>query len=209
MSGTPLGPGSVLAGRFRLDVLLDGPERAGLWRATDRVLARNVAVHVLPDTDPRAGALLTAARTSALVSDVRLLRVLDAAAEDGLVYVVNEWGSGASLDRLLADGPVAPRRAAWVVREVAEAIATAHRNGVAHGRLVPENVMVTDAGSVKVIGFVIDEVLNGRPDFTHHRVTGGEPLDSFAADVVNLGALLYAALVQRWPGTEGSRLPAA
>ena len=159
MAGTPFGPGTVLARRFSLDDLLDEFDGARFWRATDQTLARSVAVHVLPTSDPRAGSLLTAARTSALVTDGHLLRVLDAAEEDGVVYVVNEWGTGVSFDRLLAEGPLSPRRAAWVVKEVAEAIATAHRNGVAHGRLLPENVMISEAGSVKVIGFVIDAVL--------------------------------------------------
>ena len=163
MAETPVGPGTLLAGRFSLDDLLDESGGARFWRATDRTLARSVAVHVLPDTDPRATSLLTAARTSALVGDGHLLRVLDAAAEDGVVYVVNEWGSGVSLDRLLSDGPLSPRRAAWVVKEVAEAITTAHRSGVAHGRLLPENVMISEAGSVKLVGFVIDAVLRTTP----------------------------------------------
>ena len=172
-------------------------------------LARSVAVHVLPDSDPRADALLTAARTSALVSDAHLLRVLDAATEDGVVYVVNEWGSGVSLDRLLVGGPAVRRaRAAWVVKEVAEAIATAHRNGVAHGRLLPENVMVTESGSVKLIGFVVDAVLRPRPD-AHPQAGSPAATRSSAheSDVLNLAGLLYAALVGRWPGTEGSTTP--
>ena len=209
MGTTPPGPGTVLAGRFVLEDLLDEDDAARLWRATDRVLARDVAVNVLPESDPRSPALLTAARTSALVSDPRLLRVLDAASGDGVVYVVNEWGAGVSLDRLLVDGTLEPRRAARVVRDVAEAIATAHRNGVAHGRLLPENVMVTEAGSVKVIGFVVSSALRDSPGQLRRRVTGGDPLDAFEADVVDLGALLYAALVGRWPGTEGSAVPVA
>ena len=213
VTGTPFGPGSVLAGRFVLEDLLDESDGARFWRATDRILARNVAVHVLPDADPRADALLTAARSSALVSDPRLLRVLDAASADGVVYVVNEWGSGVSLDRLLAEGPLSPRRAAWVVKEVAEAISTAHRNGVAHGRLLPENVMISETGAVKVIGFVIDAVLRNPPGHGAgsgaRRVTGGEPVSPHESDVLNLAGLLYAALVGRWPGTEGSTIPAA
>ena len=67
MVDTPFGPGTVLAGRFTLDDLLDEHGGARFWRATDQTLARSVAVHVLPDTDPRADSLLTAARTSALV----------------------------------------------------------------------------------------------------------------------------------------------
>jgi Protein kinase domain len=201
------GPGTVLAGRFALEDLLDESAGALFWRATDQVLARSVAVHVLPDTDPRAGALLDAARSSALVSDPHLLRVLDAAAADGVVYVVNEWGSGVSLDRLLADGALSPRRAAWVVLEVAQAISTAHRNGVAHGRLLPENVMISETGTVKLIGFVVDAVL--RYADGQRLVTDGTSVSPHQSDVLNLAALLYAALVGRWPGTTGSTIPVA
>jgi serine/threonine protein kinase len=209
VAATPFGPGTVLAGRFTLDDLIGDTDGARFWRATDRTLARNVAVHVIAEDDERADSLLTAARTSALVTDGHLLRVLDAAREDGVVYVVNEWGSGVSLDRLLEEGPLSPRRAAWVVKEVAEAIATAHRNGVAHGRLLPENVMITEAGSVKLIGFVVDAVLRGQTGRAQRRVTGGDPMSAHESDVVNLGALLYAALVGRWPGSEGSTVPTA
>ncbi|MGN6575273.1 MAG: protein kinase family protein, partial [Nocardioides sp.] len=201
---TPVGPGTLLAGRFVIEDLLDDTGGARFWRATDKILARSVAVHVIADDDPRSEALLNAARTSATVSDGHLLRVLDAATEDGVTYVVNEWGHGISLDRLLTEGPLSPRRAAWVVKEVAEAISTAHRHGIAHGRLLPENVMVTEAGSVKLIGFVVDAVLRGRDQA---RVGGGRALGEHEADVVNLAALLYAGLVARWPGTDGSSLP--
>jgi hypothetical protein len=202
----PIGPGTLLARRFLLEDLLDESEGARFWRATDRILARDVAVHVVPDDDPRSAAMLSAARTSATVTDGHLLRVLDAASEDGVSYVVNEWGTGVSLDRLLDDGPLTPRRAAWVVKEAAEAITTAHRHGVAHGRLLPENVVITDSGSVKLIGFVVDAVLRGNE---RTRVTDGTPLTEHEADVVDLAALLYACLVGRWPGSDGSRLPAA
>jgi hypothetical protein len=202
----PIGPGTVLAGRFRLEDLLQETSGAKFWRATDRTLARNVAVHVIESGDPRSNALLVAARTSATVSDGHFLRVLDAAEEDGVVYVVNEWGSGVSLDRLLEEGPLHPRRAAWVVKEVGEAVSAAHRQGIAHGRLLPENVMVTEAGSVKLIGFVIDSVLHGRSVLRGPRRA---VLSDRESDVVNLAALLYAGLVGRWPGSEGSVVPDA
>jgi hypothetical protein len=197
---TPIGPGSLLAGRFRLEDLLEETGGARFWRATDLTLMRDVAVHVVDEGDPRAAALLTAARTSAAVSVPHLLRVLDAAREDGVVYVVNEWGNGLSLDRMLLEGPLPPRQAAWMVREVADAITDAHRYGVAHGRLIPENVMVTESGAVKLIGFVVDGVLHGR---------SGTSMSEHESDVRNLAALLYAALVGRWPGTPGSTVPAA
>jgi hypothetical protein len=201
-----IGPGSLVASRFRLEDLLEENSGARFWRATDLTLARNVAVHVIACSDPRATAVLTAARTSATVSDPRILRVLDAVEEDDLVHVVHEWGSGASLDQLLSDELLAPRRAAWVVREVADAIAIAHRQGIAHGRLVPENVLLTDVGSVKLIGFVVDAVLHGRAQ--RAGATGPAPSEH-ESDVLNLGALLYACLTGKWAGFPSSVLPIA
>ncbi len=201
-----VGPGSVVAGRFRLEDLLEEAEGARFWRATDLTLARNVAVHVLDADDARAPAALTAARTSALVSDSHILRVLDAVEQEDVVFLVHEWGNGVSLDQMLVDDVLDAKRAAWLVREVAQAIVAGHTMGVAHGRLIPENVMISEAGSVKLVGFVVNCVLHGRPETT----ADGSPAPSeHESDVLNLGALLYACLVGRWPGFPDSTLPPA
>ena len=140
-------PGDVLADRYRLIDLLTESGGGRFWRAHDRVLQRHVAVHVIGESDERAPGLIEAARRSATILDRRLLRVLDADHTDGLCFVVNEWGQGHSLDVMLAkSGPLAPRRAAWLISEVAASIAVAHAAGIAHGRLVPENVLVDRTG---------------------------------------------------------------
>ena len=206
MTDNPIGRGTVLAGRFRLEDLVQDNDGARFWRAVDQTLARNVAVSVIDTADPRAEALLVAARTSATITEGHFLRVLDAAEEDDVVYVVHEWGTGYSLDKMVAEGPLPSRRAAWLVKEVADAVTFAHSHGIAHGRLVPENVMVTEAGSVKLIGFVVDAVLHGR---RQPATPDGRNLSDHESDVHNLAALLYAALVGRWPGTQTSEVPAA
>ena len=190
-------PGEVLANRYLLVDLLNESRGGRFWRAHDRVLARHVAVHVIPESDERAPLLLEAARLSATVSDPRILRVLDADQRDGVCYVVNQWGAGQSLDLLLAEGPMLPRRAAWIVSEVAEMLANAHAGHVAHGRLVPENVLIDHNGTVKVIGFAVDAALHGLP------------AERFSTDVVDLAGLLYAAMVGKWPGISHSGLPPA
>jgi serine/threonine protein kinase len=202
----PLGRGTVLAGRFRLEDLVQDTDGARFWRAIDQTLARSVAVNVIGVADPRSEALLSAARTSATITEGHFLRVLDAAQEDGVVYVVHEWGNGMSLEKMLAEGPLSPRRAAWLVKEVADAISFAHGHGIAHGRLVPENVMVSEAGSVKLIGFVVDAVLHGR---RQPATLDGRVLSDHESDVYNLAGLLYATLVGRWPGSQESVLPGA
>jgi hypothetical protein len=191
-------PGDVLAGRYRLMDLLAESKGGRFWRAHDRVLERHVALHVISADDPRAPLLLDAARRSATVHDRRLLRVLDADQSGGICYVVNEWGSGDSLDIMLAnEGPLGARRAAWLVSEVGSSIAAGHDAGVAHGRLVPENVLVDHAGAVRVIGFAVDAALHGL-----------QP-GRLSADVTDLGGLLYAALTGKWPTSSPSDVPRA
>ena len=191
-------PGDVLADRYRLVALLAESGGGRFWRAHDKVLERYVALHVIAEADERAAALLDAARRSAMVHDRRLLRVLDADRVGDLVFVVNEWGSGDSLDIMLAnEGPLGARRAAWLVSEVAAAIATGHEAGVAHGRLVPENVLVDHGGAVRLIGFAVDAALHGLPP--------GRP----STDVSDLGGLLYSALTGKWAGTSPSDVPRA
>src|SRR4051812_24726346 len=201
----PIGPGTVLADRYRLDDLLTESEGARFWRATDTILARSVAVHAVPSDDERASGLLEAARVSATVTDPHLLRVLDCDDESGITWVVNEWGDGISLDLMLQQGTLPPTRAAWLTREVAEAIAAGHGQGIAHGRLNPEAVLVTHAGAVKLIGYVVDASLQrGRPPDPLY----GE-LDEREADVINLAGVLYAGLTGRWPGVAPSAVPKA
>lgn len=190
-------PGDVLAHRYRLVDLLTESGGGRFWRAHDRVLERHVALHVIPEGDERAAALLEAAKRSATIHDRRLLRVLDADRADGHCYVVNEWGSGDSLDIMLAAGTVSPRRAAWLVSEVAGCVASGHQAGVAHGRLVPENVLVDHTGAVRIIGYAVDAALHGLPP--------GRP----STDVTDLGGLLYCALTGKWPGVSPSAVPPA
>ncbi len=191
-------PGDVLAGRYRLVDLLDESGGARFWRAHDSVLERHVALHIIDADDERSAALLEAARRSATVLDPRLLRVLDAEQVDGLCYVVNEWGAGISLDILVAtQGPAGARRAAWLVAQVADAIATAHDADVAHGRLVPENVLIDRHGEVKIIGLCVDAAMHG--------LAG----DRIATDVTDLAGLLYCSLTGKWPGVSSSDVPAA
>lgn len=205
MAATPMSPGTLLDGRYLLEVLLAEHGGARFWRATDTVLARSVAVHVVPSDDPRSPRVLEAARASAAVSDPHFLRVLDCADADGLTWVINEWGEGVSLDVMLARGTLPAMRAAWLTREVAEAIVAAHAQGLCHGRLNPEAVLVTESGAVKLIGFVVNAAFERTPTATS--VYGDiSPRES---DVVDLAGILYAALTGKWPGVSPSAVPSA
>lgn len=189
-------PGDVLAGRYRLADLLSETDHGRFWLAHDSVLGRPVAVHVIDADDPRAPGLMSAARASASIADQRLLRVLDAETREGISYVVNEWGRGSSLDILLArSGPLSPPQAAWVTAQVAATLTRAHDLGYAHGRLNPENVLIDEAGGVRIIGFAVEAALYGLPE------------GSAAEDDTALAGILTACLTGTWPGTTPSAVP--
>jgi hypothetical protein len=191
--------GQRLAGRYRLEERVVNGAEVEKWRAVDELLARQVGVAVLPADHDRATAVVEAAQLASTVGDSRFLRVLDAAEEDGLFYVVHEWVSGSTLTQILdAVGPLEPSDAHFMVTEVAEALATAHLGGLAHLSVTPDTVIFGDNGQIKLSGLCVDAALDG--------VTADDPA---LADAQALGKLLHAALTARWPDGPAYGLGAA
>lgn len=201
--------GTVLGYRYRMEELLAESPRSVTWRAFDLVLSRSVVVHLLAPSDPEALDVLETARRAALAVDSRFLRVLDAVhSEDPEVgsYVVCEYAVGRSLEVLLSHGPLSGLESAWVVREVADALSGVHALGLHHQRINPDTVVLTPDGHVKIVGLLIEAALRPAPGNALPRAPHLSPEQ---ADVVDLGRLLYACLVSRWPGGPAFSLPAA
>ncbi len=192
-------PGSVLANRYVVEDMLAETGHAESWRAFDQVLARSVVLQLVASSSPYAERLLATAKRASRVTDPRILQVLDAVDDGGLTYVVREWVSGQSLTVLLAEGPLPARRAAWLLRELADALAQAHALGVAHGCLDPDVVVTTSGSGVKIVGLATLAVLSDLD----------QEADPERADTVALGRLLYACLTARWPGPDSRVLPPA
>ncbi|MFZ2259671.1 MAG: lipid II flippase MurJ, partial [Luteococcus japonicus] len=203
----PLGEaGKLLGTRYRLDECLASRHGIESWRAHDLQLSRDVLAHVLPAGDARIPTVLDAARTGAAATDSRFLRVLDAVSlhEDGDVgaYVVCEFAAGSALSQLLGSMQLSTLEAAWIVRELADALSAMHTNGLFHEQLTPENVVITTSGAVRLIGFGVESVLG-----EGERATSWSAKE--AGDVTALAALLYALLTNHWPGHAAWNLPAA
>jgi putative peptidoglycan lipid II flippase len=198
--------GTVLGSRYRMEELLAESRPAVTWRAFDLVLSRSVLVHLLPPGDDAAPALLAAARQASVATDSRFLRVLDAVHSDDTEigsYIVCEYATGQSLELILAQGPLSGLEAAWVVREVADALAGVHALRLYHERISPATVIITPTGNVKIVGLLIEAALRRSGDApgagqTWPGVVGADTPEH--TDVCDLGRLLYAALVSRWPG---------
>ncbi|MFC5719769.1 protein kinase family protein [Streptomyces gamaensis] len=181
--------GHKLARRYRLEECVTRLDGFSSWRAVDEKLRRAVGVHLLPAEHPRARPVLAAARSAALLGDPRFVQVLDAVEENDLVYVVHEWLPDAvELTTVLASGPMEPHDAYQLVSQVSQAVATAHREGLAHLRLNPGSVLRTESGQYRIRGLAVMAALRG--------ITAENPQRT---DTEAIGALLYAALTQRWP----------
>ncbi|GHE60671.1 serine/threonine protein kinase [Streptomyces vinaceus] len=184
--------GHKLARRYRLEECVTRLDGFSSWRAMDEKLRRAVGVHLLPADHPRARAVLAAARSSALLGDPRFVHVLDAVEENDLVYVVHEWLPDATeLTAILAAGPLEAHEAYQLVTQVSQAMAAAHREGLAHLRLTPSAILRTSTGQYRIRGLAVNAALRGITSDTPQR-----------ADTEAIGALLYAALTQRWPYEE-------
>ncbi|WP_432012009.1 protein kinase family protein [Streptomyces cucumeris] len=181
--------GHKLARRYRLEECVTRLDGFSSWRAVDEKLRRAVGVHVLPADHPRARPVLAAARSAALLGDPRFVQVLDAVEENDLVYVVHEWLPDATeLTTVLASGPLEPHDAYQLVSQVSQAMAAAHREGLAHLRLNPGSVLRTESGQYRIRGLAVLAALRG--------ISTEHPQRT---DTEAIGALLYAGLTQRWP----------
>ncbi|MFV0428114.1 MAG: murein biosynthesis integral membrane protein MurJ [Arachnia sp.] len=201
-------PGVLLTTRFRLDDLVGRRAGTETWRAHDLVLSRDVMVHVLAPGDSRIPDVLSAARQGATATDSRFLRVLDAVEVREFdthigAYIVCEYASGPTLAQLLQYGALSAIEGAWLTRELADALAGMHGQGLFHQQINPDNVIVTNNGAVRLMGFGVESALVGdeRPALAWSEREAG--------DVKALGKILYATLVRHWPGEAGWGLPVA
>lgn len=205
--------GQMVGGRYRLNnqLFVSGPEvngyRAATWQATDNALSRSVQMQILGPEDNRVPSFLSAARAAVAFDDCRFMRVLDAMEAEGqelLSFVVWEYPEGKRLNEMLASSRLSNAEAAFIVREIAQALAPAHAAGKFHGRLNVNNVVITLDGMPRVSGFLTDNIIYGDGhDSWQHRES---------ADMHSLGVLLYACLTGCVPLTEEESrcgLPAA
>jgi hypothetical protein len=203
-----IAPGVRLHDRYAVAERIGAGGMSEVWRATDELLGRQVAVKVLATADP-AGVTWREARAAARLTHPNVTQVHDygeAELPDGRVlpYLVMELVDGQPLaSRLPLPWPEAVR----VAEQVAAALAAAHRIGVVHRDVKPANVMLTETG-VKVLDFGIAAVagadtdpgrMAGTPTYTApERLDPGRPAQPLS-DVYSLGVLLYEALAGRPP----------
>ncbi len=167
--------GRVLDGRYRIGARIARGGMATVHEAVDLRLDRPVAVKVMHEglaaDDEFVRRFQREARSAARLSDPHVTAVFDTGDDDGTLFLVMELVPGRTLrDLIRAESPVAPGRALALVEPVLSALAAAHRAGIVHRDVKPENVLLADDGRVKVADFGLSRAVDAE---TQHSATGG------------------------------------
>ena len=225
-------PGTVLAGRYRLDALIGGGSFGTVFRARHLELEREVAVKVLATsagTDPEALARFRREGASACrVQHPNAVAVLDFGVNlGGVAYLVMELLHGHSLEKELEDkAQLPPRRCAEIVVPICSALAAAHAVGLLHRDIKPSNVFlhrtpqgevpkILDFGIAKMSGeaaigqsLTVDGSLLGTPAYMAPERFRRGPYGT-KSDIYSVGAMLYEMLAGRLPFIPSSADPLA
>ncbi|SCG61658.1 serine/threonine protein kinase [Micromonospora siamensis] len=219
----------MLSGRYRLDERVATGGMGDVWRATDQVLGRQVAVKVLLPalvSDPDFIARFRAeARIMAALRNPGIVQVFDCGEDDlpdgsRADYLVMEFVEGEPLSRRIeAAGRLGVAETMSVVAQAAQALHAAHAGGIVHRDVKPSNLLVQEDGTVVLVDFGVARSANVTSITSTNAVPGtalymapeqasGRPV-SGATDIYALGAVAYCCLTGGPPFTGENPLQVA
>ncbi|GAB4544727.1 MAG: hypothetical protein OHK0023_01960 [Anaerolineae bacterium] len=208
--------------RYELKDVIGKGGMAEVYRATDVVLRREVAIKVIKSTlqaDEFYKRFEREAQTVAKLQHPYILKVFDYGEDHGIVYLVMDLLMGGSLAQYLREyGAIVPQVVARLLDQMAGALDHAHRNGIIHRDLKPQNVLldrdgnafITDFGIAKVVRSGTDMIdltamtgtmpgqVMGTPSYMSPEQWRGDTL-SGQADIYSLGVMLYEMLTGELP----------
>ncbi|MCK7660090.1 Stk1 family PASTA domain-containing Ser/Thr kinase [Corynebacterium antarcticum] len=212
---TQLDIGEVLEDRYRIDTPIARGGMSTVYRCVDLRLGRSVAAKVMDERyagDPVfRNRFRREARSMAQLSDPCLVNVYDTSADGGHVFLIMELITGGTLRELLAErGPMPPHAATAVMRSALTGLSVAHKAGMVHRDIKPDNILINVDGQVKLADFGLVRAAAASPA-AGDRIIGTasylspEQVENAgmgpASDVYSAGIVLFELLTGRTPFT--------
>ncbi|SMQ75398.1 protein kinase [Agreia sp. VKM Ac-1783] len=216
--------GLTFGGRYELSSRIAIGGMGEVWKATDLVIGRTVAIKILKDEylgDPGFLERFRAeARHAALVNHEGIANVFDYGEEEGSAYLVMELVPGEALSTILErEHVLSTDRVLDIVAQTASALQAAHAAGLVHRDIKPGNLLITPDGRVKITDFGIARIADQVPLTATGQVMGtvqylspeqasGQSA-SPTTDVYSLGIVAYECLAGKRPFTGESQVAIA
>ncbi len=211
---------AALGDAYRIDRELGGGGMARVFVAEETRFGRQVVIKVL---SPDLGASLSAERfereitLAARLQHPHIVPLIAAGEVNGLPYYTMPFVAGSSLRERMLAGPIPPHEAQNILRDVAKALAYAHRQGIVHRDIKPENILLNE-GTAMVADFGVARALQaastladggasltqtgtqiGTPMYMAPEQAAGDPSVDFRADLYAFGVMAYELLAGQHP----------
>jgi serine/threonine-protein kinase len=204
----------LLNNRYRLLSIIGEGGMATVYRAQDIMLGRTVAVKVLHESRANDKAFLARfyreAQAAANLDHSNIVSVYDIGQDGNRHYIVMEYVEGRNLKELILESAPFPfERALAIAIQVCTAVGAAHKVGLIHCDVKPQNILVAPDGRLKVTDFGIARALTsapvveggdvwGTPDYLSPEQAAGKRLGP-PSDVYSIGVVVYEMLTGRLP----------
>ena len=204
--------GVVIGGRYEIMDRIGTGGMADVYKATDKVLRRYVAIKVLKrefrEDETFVQKFRSEAQSAAGLTHANIVNIYDVAEDRGLYYIVMELVEGITLKEYIEKkGHLTPKEAIAITMQVCAGIAAAHEHNIIHRDIKPQNIMISKEGKVKVTDFGIAKATSSNTISTNvmgsvHYTSPEQARGGFSdskSDIYSLGITMYEMITGQLP----------
>lgn len=216
--------GRVFDNRYRIEKVIGIGGMAIVFKATDMLMRRTVAVKILKDEisadEQSVKRFINESKAVAMLSHPNIVNIYDVSVRDNIKYIVMEFVEGITLKNYMKHREVLNlREIVSYTTQILKALDHAHKKGIVHRDIKPQNIMLLKNGIIKVMDFGIAKLPNaetvtmtdkaiGTVYYISPEQVGGRNVDS-RSDLYSLGSMMYEMATGGMPFTAESPVSVA